>query len=247
MIRYKIGLCNPDKRFAKQLIHHMNLYAKKHHISFDIKQFHSHDDLLIEYRHHTFHMLFLSLGQENIHGMMIAKALRKLDNHIPIVFTATDGHHALEAFEVYASGYLINSFTKKQMHTILKKSLTLITLYTKQEQIRKRLVSIQTSGGFIQLQYKDILYISKSKNKVIFYTKFGEFQVYTTLKEVMKSFQNRDFHYINQSQIINQTHIESANQTYITIGSTQLKTSRRNICKINRLLEQDWQKALDEK
>lgn len=69
----------------------------------------------------TVDVAFLDMEMPGIHGLELAKALKKIDEHTRIVFVTAFGQYALEAWKVDAVGYLMKPYSAADIHKALSK------------------------------------------------------------------------------------------------------------------------------
>jgi len=242
MITYKICICDDESFFSEKLEHLLTIYAKECKLSFDIHCFSNEIQFLEECESNLFHLLFIDIKMEFLSGLEVAEKIRSMQSTIPIVFVTAYDNYALDAFRLNADGYLVKPFTLAQLRPILKRNLKIIDMYANQKLMEKRFIPVKTPTKWMQLSFSDILYITKSRNKVYFYTVSGKYETYASLKEVMERLDNKTFILINQSQIINWRRVDTLHKNYIAIGDVLFKPTRQNAKKLNRLLELDMQR-----
>lgn len=222
------------------------LYAKERKISFDIYCFTNEFEFLKECENNLFHLLFIDIKMEFLSGLEIAEKIRSMQSTIPIVFVTAYDNYALEAFRLNADGYLVKPITLEQLRPILKRNLKIIDMYANQKLIEKRFIPVKTPTKLLQLSFSDILYITKLRNKLYFYTVSGKYETYASLKDIIKRLDNKTFIQINQSQIINWKRVDTIQNDYIAIGNVLFKPTRQNAKKLNKLLELDMQRLIDD-
>ena len=88
------------------------LYAYDH--SFDIVSYTDGQTLIDDFLDckHTIDILFLDIYMPGLSGMSVAAELRRRDIQSPIIFLTTSTDHALEAFGVGATQYLVKPYQK---------------------------------------------------------------------------------------------------------------------------------------
>ncbi len=64
---------------------------------------------------------FLDMEMPGIHGLELAKSLKKHDSQIRVVFVTAYSNYALEAWEVDATGYLLKPYSASDIHKELAK------------------------------------------------------------------------------------------------------------------------------
>lgn len=246
MITYKICICDDDNFFSEQLEHLLTLYAKESKISFDIYCFNNEIEFLKECESNLFHLLLIDIKMESLSGLEVAEKIRSMQNTIPIVFVTAYDNFALEAFRLNVNGYLVKPITLEQLRPILKRNLKIADMYANQKLAEKRFIPVRTPTKWIQLNFSDILYITKLRNKVFFYTVSGKYETYASLKEIIGRLDGKTFIPINQSQIVNWKRVDTIHKDSIAIGNVLFKPTRQNAKKLNKLLELDMQQLVNE-
>lgn len=91
-------------------------------------------------------------------GIEAARELRDMGSQSRIIFLTTSREHALEAFRVDASQYLVKPILEKQLFQVMDKLLRVM------EEERKKFLLLRTGGGFNAYQ-SGILYIVRHRGK----------------------------------------------------------------------------------
>lgn len=79
------------------------------------------EDVLEFIKEHIVDVAFLDMEMPGIHGLELAKALKKHDPQIRVVFVTAFSQYALDAWSVDASGYLMKPYTAAEIHKELAK------------------------------------------------------------------------------------------------------------------------------
>lgn len=87
----------------------------------ELHTFQSGEEALEFTKENTVDVAFLDMEMPGIHGLELAKALKKHDPEIRVVFVTAFGQYALEAFGVDATGYLLKPYTAGDIHKELAK------------------------------------------------------------------------------------------------------------------------------
>lgn len=85
---------------------------------------------------------FLDMEMQEIHGLELAKRLKKVNPNINIVFVTAYEQYALQAFGVDATGYLLKPYTRQEV----KKELEKIARF---RPLPEKRIRIQTIPGFV--------------------------------------------------------------------------------------------------
>lgn len=99
-----------------------------------------------------FNIFLLDIYMPMISGMELARMVREKNEDCQIVFLTTSVAHAVEAFSIHATHYLVKPYTEKQLEDALSKAIVAVN---KQ---KMSYVTLKISGGVQRINYKDFLY-----------------------------------------------------------------------------------------
>lgn len=108
-----------DREYLQKEIQEIFFRRTKNHIK--ITTFKSGEELL-EYFYDNkegnaslFDIVFLDIYMEDITGVDTARAIRKIDEDVRLIFITTSNEFASESYEVKAEDYLIKPFNKERL------------------------------------------------------------------------------------------------------------------------------------
>lgn len=121
----KIYICDDSKMDLARLHHYLKKYAQSEKIDIEVEEFLSAADMLSAHAKAKEKpvLIFLDIYMNQMDGMEAAKKLRSRGVSTSIVFTTSSKDHAMDAFQVYADGYLLKPFDYEGfLHAISKVS-----------------------------------------------------------------------------------------------------------------------------
>lgn len=98
------------------------IFEERNIENIEIQEFSSGEELLNYLRENPsdfFHIIFMDIYMEDLTGVETAKAIRKTDEQVKIVFITTSNEFASESYEVRAEDYLIKPFDGRRMNKII--------------------------------------------------------------------------------------------------------------------------------
>jgi two-component system LytT family response regulator len=156
--------------------------------------------------------IILDIDMPNLNGFEL---LKYIDKSIKVIVTTSHRNYAADGFDRGVSDFL----TKPIRQERLFEALTRISLAMETEkklkntayisQLRKHNISYIFASRLkekntIQIEIKDIYYITKTGNNVEIYTdNDGPFYKIESLKEIMEILPENDFSFANQSYVFN--------------------------------------------
>lgn len=98
------------------------IFEERNIENLEIQEFSSGEELLNYLRENPsdfFHIIFMDIYMEDLTGVETAKAIRKTDEQVKIVFITISNEFASESYEVRAEDYLIKPFDGQRMNKII--------------------------------------------------------------------------------------------------------------------------------
>ena len=131
-----------------------------------------------------FDILLLDIYMPSILGIEVARDLRKIGDNSEIIFITTSRDHAIEAFEVNASQYLVKPYTEEKLFLALDKVLKKIST------IQQNVITLKTSEGITRIDPRNVVFTETGRNNYqIIHTIQGEtLEVRMTSKNIFELF-----------------------------------------------------------
>lgn len=155
----KIAICDDDKNQLQIAEACLSKYSSTHpHLAIKATAFTSPMDLLsyIEVND-SFDIYLLDIFMPGYLGTDTARELRKLGEKGKIIFITSSRDHALEAFEVDASQYLVKPYQKTEFFKVLDKIFDMFNLE------RRHYVNFKTASGMIRLYIRNVVYTESGR------------------------------------------------------------------------------------
>ncbi len=108
--------------------------------------------------HGGFDILLLDIYMAGILGTDVARELRQRGDNAEIIFITTSRDHAIEAFEVDATQYLIKPYAEAGIFAALDKVMQHIN------KDRRVIMTLKTSEGIIRLALRDVVFTETGRN-----------------------------------------------------------------------------------
>ena len=187
-----IAICDDkseERKFIRDLI---MLYANRYQqYEMQVQEFSAPLELLTYIsKNGGFDILLLDIYMPGILGTEVARDLRKLGDDCEIIFITTSREHAIEAFEVNASQYLVKPYTEEKLFLALDKVLQKISI------AQKNIITLKTSEGITRIDPKNVVFTETGRNNYqIIHTIQGEtLEVRMTSKNMFELFcKNKSF------------------------------------------------------
>ena len=156
----------------------------------------------------------LDIYMPGVSGMSVATELRSLGVRSPIIFLTSSTEHAVEAFGVDATHYLLKPYTKANFFAAMDKAVRSISAHTDES------VVLKIDGGYQNELTADILYCEADGNYQRIFLKDGTgLHLRATASELYEKLEGFGcFYRCGRAYILNLNHIKK-----VTANSAVLK------------------------
>lgn len=215
---YLIALCDDEKKELDKAENMLTTYQKEHPgCVFSIKRFGSAQELLQTVREEDYapDLLLLDIYMPQKTGMLAAQELRNMGSEGRIIFLTSSVDHALEAFGVDASQYLVKPVTQKQLFLVLDKFLDEIT------EKQKKYLLLRIDGKICRIALEQILSCeAQGKRQCLYLADGSQAIVRMTIAELHRMLEPyEEFVKVGASYIVNLSHIDSINSHEICLDN----------------------------
>ncbi len=178
----------------------LNEYASIHGLDTVISSFSRGAEFISEFTPHMYTVIFMDIYMDGMTGIEAAKKIREADDYVFIVFMTTSEEHRAEAFECYASAYIVKPFESINIYRIMDHMLRLRT-----DEGEERRFFFSSSRHNYSLRFSEIVSITAEKNYIIITDAAGN--IYRTRMRVSEAeetfLHDRRFLLINRGIIVN--------------------------------------------
>ena len=205
----KIAICDDEKEFRDAAERMLNQYMENRAVPFQADTFAVASELVDMTEKGTVYDIYLlDIYMPGISGMSIATELRSRDIKSPIIFLTSSTDHALEAFGVNATHYLLKPYTKTNFYVGMDKAMQSITSH------RDDSIVLKVDNEYRSISVSNILYCEAEDKYQRLYLKNGErLLVRITGTELYKQLSAFDcFYRCGRAHIVNLNHIRKVGQ-----------------------------------
>ena len=166
----RIAVCDDDQLYLTKACTLLEQYARERDPALLVDRFSLPSELLDSIDSCVFHDVYLlDIYMPGISGMSVAAELRKRDIESPIIFLTTSKEHALEAFGVGATQYLVKPYDEQAFFVSMDKALREVHTTPPQQ------LMLKTEGEYRNISVRDIIYCETQAHYQKICLKSGEF------------------------------------------------------------------------
>lgn len=157
--------------------------------------------------------VFLDIEMKDVDGMSCAKAIRKVNRDIPIVFLTSHTEMAMEGYEVDAFRFLAKPVEPDKLRATL---LDLERMLKEDEKI-----VLREDGEDVILPVKDLIYAEASNNSVRFVFRGSSHETRMKFSDAVRTIDSlsRDFLKVHRSYVVSLAHIRKVNSGEILMDN----------------------------
>lgn len=171
-----------------------------------------------------FDLVFLDIFMDAVHGMDIARNLRKCGYSGKIIFLTSTAEFAVDSYEVEASGYLLKPHNYDKLCTLLDRIIDRTNIGQFQVSVRNTVYSIP---------FSEIVYVESRNNVCILHRSDStEYTIYKKLSEIEAQLSDSRFLRCHQSYIVNMSYIAKADKQFELVTGDLVLIRQRSLKEI---------------
>ena len=209
----QIAICDDESQICEVMRDKLQKYYFSQNINLSIQTFNCGEELL-ESNLDCINVLFLDVDMPGMNGLKTAKAIRKKNKDMIIIFLTAYSEFVFESFKVDAFRYLIKPVKDQELAETL-------TAVQKKMYEPAEYLNFQFQNEMYSIKYSDIIYIEGMRDKIWIYCKDGTYRwrgVFRNLNEILK---DKGFFRIHRSYIINMNKIRKYSSGSVLLEGDQ--------------------------
>jgi len=208
-----------DERLARQKL---QLYVNDHKHLTLIASYISAEEFIKKARDVEYDLLLLDIGLPNMDGITLAGMLPK---HCRVVFTTAFAEHAVEAFNLNATDYLLKPFDFDRFSKAIEKANSFNSPPINANAANKK-ISIKEGKKIHRIGIDEILYIKGLKEYVVWHTLKGQLVTLHSLSYLRDYLEPLNFIQTHRSYIVNAHKVSLIEYGLIHLGTEQIPIGR---------------------
>ena len=212
----KIAICDDEKKFCDSAERMLNLYMEDTGLQFQVDVFNVPSELVDMTEKGTIYDIYLlDIYMPGVTGMSIATELRSRGVKSPIIFLTSSTDHALQAFGVDATHYLLKPYTKDNFYVGMDKAMQSITSHKNDS------VVLKVDNDYRSILVSKLIYCEAEDKYQRLYLENGErLLVRISGAELYKQLSQFDsFYRCGRAHIVNLNHISRVTQDGVSFKS----------------------------
>ena len=216
----KVAIVDDLKTELEMLRGYLMDFAVAESKEFDISTYESGDRFLEDFSG-QFDLILMDIDMPGLNGIDTARAIRKVDESVVLMFVTAMPQYVLTGYEVDAIDYVIKPVSYPDFALKLKKALR----YVKQVKADEPVV-LSTKEGLVTLNISEIYYVESALHYCIYHTKDKEYRVRENISAVEQRLSPFGFARCNAGYLVSLKHVKAIIKDDVIVGDYTLKISR---------------------
>lgn len=184
-------------------------------------------------------VVFLDIDMPGLSGMRLAEVLGSLERQPAIIFVTAHSEHAVKAFEVAATDYLVKPVEVDRLRTAIER------LHPAEDApARIERIPVEKGGRKLLLQVDDIYYVMAKDDYSYIYTSEERYLSTVSLAQLEGKLEHQGFFRVHRRFVVNLSQVKEIVPMYggtmlLTLkdkGASQVPASRRRVPSLKRAL-----------
>lgn len=167
-------------------------------------------------------IVFLDIDMPGMNGIETARAIRRLDDAVLLIFVTNMAQYAITGYEVQAFDYILKPVNPYSFAIKLRRALARVAGAAADA----AQIQVKEKGAIRRIKTASIRYAEVAGHYVIYHTTEGEVTEYGTLKEARAKL-GPGFAQCSQSFLINLRYIEAVDRASVRVAGQTIYISRK--------------------
>lgn len=225
---FRIGICDDEFSSAEYIERLVSEYFEKTEYSCKIRTFSDPIELMSYLENkESYDILILDVYMPLMLGTEVAKELRKKGDQTRIIFLTTSTDHAIDAFAVRASDYLLKPVKKESLYKALDE------IISKLADRNSKVFTVRTTDGLVNILIHTISYIELLDRRLNIHTWDGEIIHSRVIRESFESstsevLKDSSFVQCQKSFIVNMNQVKGMNaERFLLRDGNEIRISKK--------------------
>jgi DNA-binding LytR/AlgR family response regulator len=215
-----ISVVDDDKCFREQITGYIKKYfAENRKEQCLISEFENGMDFVSDYNANC-DIVFLDIEMPHMDGMEAARRIRCKDDKVVIVFITNISKYAIKGYEVGAIDFVLKPIEYFNFADKLQKAIACAGKH------REETTFIKCRDGLVKLSYRDITYIEKDHNNIVYHVTNNKYSSIGSLMQIEEELSKQFFFKINSGCMVNLRHIERVDKNAVYLNGEMLPIAR---------------------
>ncbi|PHP51883.1 DNA-binding response regulator [Actinomyces ruminis] len=228
----RIGVVEDDARHRRVLSDYLARFGHERGLELQVSTFEDGQALLNGFRP-VYDILLLDIRMKSTDGLALARAVRRTDPDVVIIFITVAQQYAINGYEVFALGYLVKPFPYASLARELSRAVDVL------ERRETADVVLKDGQGLRRVPVRDIVYLESSGHRLQVHLTDGTITMTGSLKQMEPQLVPHGFFRSNSCYIVNLRHVVGVREQESVMSTGQT-------LRISRPRKKEFMRALTE-
>ncbi|WP_136313698.1 MULTISPECIES: LytR/AlgR family response regulator transcription factor [Actinomyces] len=228
----RVGIVDDDAHHRNVVSEYLDRFGRERHLDLRVSGFDDGQTLLDGFRP-VYDVLMLDIRMQGTDGLAIARAVRRADPNVVIIFITAAQQYAINGYEVSALGYLVKPFPYASLARELDRALEVLRRRDRAD------VVLKDGQGLRRVPIRDIVYLESSGHRLDVHLTDGTITLTGSLKQMEPQLAPHGFFRSNSCYIVNLRHVVAVREQDSVMSTGQS-------LRISRPRKKDFMRALTE-
>lgn len=215
----KIAIVEDQEKTAQKLAEYVRKYAQEHQAEVELTHFSDGMSIAGEYKP-VWDLIFMDIEMPLLDGMSAAKAIRKTDENVILIFITSMAQYAIQGYQVNALDYILKPVVYAQLEFALNKAMAVL------KRNEKKFILLQDEETLRRVPADEVLYVEIDNHKLLFVTEKKTYEMRGTMAKAEEMLKGCHFSKCNQCYLVNLRWITDVGKDYLMVSGHRLQISR---------------------
>ncbi len=196
-----VALLDDEQESLNQLSQYIERYAKENETNIQVACFYG-ASIFLEKNVNLYDIIFLDIEMPYKNGMDVAKAIRKYNENVIIIFVTNMAQYAIKGYEVQAYSFVVKPIDYLSISTLLERAIAKID-----KDKQNVTIAIKSPSGLYKVDINEIRYIEINGHKVTYHIGDKTIEAWGNLKQLEEELSPFDFAKCNACYLVNIRHV----------------------------------------
>ncbi len=215
----KAAVVEDEKSCREQVAGFLKRYGQEKNIGIEITEYADGKEITENYRP-CYQVIFLDIEMPMMDGMKAARAIRRKDSQVVLVFITNVGRYAVKGYEVGALDFILKPLKYEAF------ALKMDRIVRTADQPSGKSIVVSAGGDIYRIPVEKLLYVEVVRHQVVYHTTEEEICVRSSLKEAESLLLENGFEKCNTCYLVNLRHVKGIKDNFALVGTEKLQISR---------------------
>lgn len=217
----RIIIAEDDPAFAAQMQDYLRRFSEESGQTITVTAYRNGAELL-EHYHGDGDLLLLDVDMPGMNGIAAAKAIRRTDPQVLIIFVTNLAQYAIRGYEVNALDYVLKPISYYDLSMKLRQALRIL------RRNEEHSILLNQEGELLRVPLSHLYYVESYSHQLCYHTTEGEVRLTTTrtLTALEEELCPHGFVRCHKGYLINLRYVDAIRSSSVLLNGAEIPVSR---------------------